>query len=395
MNVEQLRARLLGWYRQNRRDLPWRRTRDPYAVWISEVMLQQTRVDTVIPYYERFLKRFPTVAALANADPGEVNAAWSGLGYYRRAKLMMSAAAMIVRDHGAALPPDHAALHALPGFGRYTAGAVASIAFDLPAPAVDGNVIRVLSRIYGIDDADPHKVWAAADALVPGEAPGELNQALIELGALLCAPRSPRCLLCPAASMCSARARGLQEEIPPPKKRAAKKIVELTALLILDARGRVVLEKQPPDGLFGDLWCLPMLEGALEPDGAIDEAGRKYKWTLDQVTEVAQVEHILTHRELHMRVMSAGAFSGTVRAPSMMRAALDALGELGIPSMTVRALKASLPEALLATANLPGRRTRGTRSSAERSRRTDPSTRPSNTPRSRPRSGGARGRRDP
>lgn len=357
-------------------------------------MLQQTRVDTVIPYYERFLKRFPTVASLASADPGEVNAAWSGLGYYRRAKLMMSAAAAIVRDHGAALPSDHEALHALPGFGRYTAGAVASIAFDLPAPAVDGNVIRVLSRIYGIDDANPNQVWAAADALVPGEAPGELNQALIELGALLCAPRSPRCLLCPAASMCSARARGRQEEIPPPKKRAAKKIVETTALLILDPRGRVVLEKQPPDGLFADLWCLPMLEGTLEPDGAIDEASRKYSWTLDQVSEVAQVEHILTHREIRMRVMNAGAFSGTVRAPSMIRASLDALDELGIPSMTVRALKASLPEPLLAQANLPGRRTRGRRPSAEQNPRTDPSTRPSNTRRTRPRSERARGPRD-
>jgi A/G-specific adenine glycosylase len=372
-----LRARLLGWYRKNRRDLPWRRTRDPYAVWISEVMLQQTRVDTVIPYYDRFLAKFPTVDALAGADPAEVRASWSGLGYYRRAELMLRAASSIVRDHASSLPADKELLLGLPGFGRYTAGAVASIAFGLEAGAVDGNVTRVLSRLFAIKDANPAEVWEHAEALAKGEAPGELNQGLIELGALLCSPRSPKCLLCPVAALCAAKKAGLQEQIPPPKKRAEKKKLEVTALLLFDRRGRLILERQPAGGLFAELWCLPMLEGALEPDAATDEADRKYSWSLDQVEHAARVKHVLTHREIAMTVVRARTFGG--KLPDTMTAIeLDALETLGIPSMTVRALKAAMSELELSRAVLPGRRTKHKPAFAEQNRRTHSSARPSN-----------------
>jgi A/G-specific adenine glycosylase len=209
---KRLRAALLAWFDRNRRELPWRRTRDPYAIWLSEVMLQQTQVATVIPYWERFLARFPTVTALAEAPLDEVLSLWSGLGYYSRARNLHRAANEVVARHGGALPASHAALLALPGFGRYTAGAVASIAFGLPEPLVDGNVARVFSRACAIEGAPgdrerEKKLWAEAARWVQGERPGELNQALMELGATVCTARSPRCGLCPL-TVCAWRAAG-------------------------------------------------------------------------------------------------------------------------------------------------------------------------------------------
>ena len=197
-----LRRKLLAWYRAHRRDLPWRRTRDPYAIWISEAMLQQTRVETVIPYYERFLARFPDVEALATADADDVIALWAGLGYYSRARNLHRAAQVVMERHAGRLPDDVDLLRELPGVGRYTAGALASIAFDKPAPIVDGNVARVLARLLGID-ADvrsrevQERLWSEAEQLARGEDPGALNQALMELGAVLCTPRAPRCPACP------------------------------------------------------------------------------------------------------------------------------------------------------------------------------------------------------
>lgn len=357
MATQELRAALLRWYRGARRDLPWRRRRDPYATWISEVMLQQTRVDTVIPYFDRFLERWPNAQALAEADPDEVRAAWSGLGYYRRAQLMLRAAHTLVEEHGGQVPKDLAALSELPGFGRYTAGAVASIAFDLPTPAVDGNVCRVLARLHAIEGdvsrGAPHEVvWREAAKLAPGEAPGELTQALIELGALVCTPKAPRCLLCPVQTFCRARAEGRTEEIPPPKKRPKRKESTLTALVIVDGAA-VWLERQPKEGLFAELWCPPFLEGALEADQASDEAERKYRVELRGAEVVGRVKHVLTHRDLYLQVVRA---QGRPPRPShLQRVPVDELDRHGVPTITVRALKAGLTPALLAKAKLPGR----------------------------------------
>ncbi|MBC7172514.1 MAG: A/G-specific adenine glycosylase, partial [Polyangiaceae bacterium] len=210
---DSIRSALLEWFDRAQRDLPWRRTLDPYAIWVSEVMLQQTRVETVIPYYERFLTRFPTPAALAEAEEDAVLAAWSGLGYYRRARMLHAGAREVVATYGGAVPEAREARLALPGVGRYTAGAIGSIAFGKPEPIVDGNVARVLSRVRFIETppgrADTERrLWDEAERLVYGERPGALNQALMELGATVCTPSSPRCTECPIARACAARSKG-------------------------------------------------------------------------------------------------------------------------------------------------------------------------------------------
>ena len=358
--MAKLRERLLAWYRQSRRDLPWRRTRDPYAVWISEVMLQQTRVDTVLPYYDRFLERWPTVRALAAADAESVRAAWSGLGYYRRAKLMLEAAQQITSDHGGELPDDPVALRNLPGFGRYTAGAVASIAFERDVPAVDGNVLRFLARLRGIEGdvsrgQANHAIWEAADALVAGGAPGDLNQALIELGATVCTVRNPACERCPAQVECVAHSQGRQHEIPPPRKRATRKRVELTALIAMSGGRHIILEQRPEDGLLAGLWSPPLLDGHLAADSAADEASRRWGWALDHVADAGEVTHVLTHRDLVMKLVTARTDE---TPPAMLLVDVAQLPQLGIPSVTTRALRAALPDAALAVARLPGRRTR-------------------------------------
>ena len=257
-----LRSSILRWYRKNRRDLPWRRTRDPYSIWVSEIMLQQTRVETVIPYYERFLARFPDVESLAQAPEAEVLAAWSGLGYYSRARSLRQAAGLVAREHAGRLPDDPAALRTLPGIGPYTSAAIASIAYGRPAAAVDGNVIRVLARIAGLKgrrDAPALRrgVERVAESLARGRGrgaspmagsdagaasgAGDWTQALMELGALVCFPREPRCDLCPAARDCVARASGDPLAYPAAAKTGAAPAPERHVLLIARRAGRVLL----------------------------------------------------------------------------------------------------------------------------------------------------------
>jgi len=196
--------RLLQWFDQHKRDLPWRRDRDPYRVWLSEVMLQQTRVAAVIDHYERFLRRFPTIEKLASARETSVLAAWSGLGYYRRARMLHVAARKIVKEHGGKFPSNPEELQALPGIGRYTAAAIASIAFNQPVAVVDGNVQRVLHRVNG-ESLGGEKLWSAAGALLSQQRPGDFNQAVMELGATVCLPRQPQCMLCPVSDLCTTR----------------------------------------------------------------------------------------------------------------------------------------------------------------------------------------------
>jgi A/G-specific adenine glycosylase len=246
------RALLLRWYRRHRRDLPWRRTSDPYAIWVSEIMLQQTRVETVVPFYLRFLERFPTIEALARAKEPHVLAAWSGLGYYRRAKNLRAAAAAIVRDHGGRLPASVDALRALPGIGPYTAAAIVSIAFGRPAAAVDGNVVRVLARWDGLegrsDDARlRRRVERRAEALAPGPAPGEWTQALMELGATTCLPREPLCDRCPVSRTCVALKSGEPDRYPDPARSGTVRR-ERRVLLLLRRKSRYLLLPDPLDG---------------------------------------------------------------------------------------------------------------------------------------------------
>jgi A/G-specific adenine glycosylase len=244
----ELHRLLLAWYRAHRRDLPWRATRDPYAIWVSEAMLQQTRVETVVGYYSRFLARFPDLERLCAASEEDVLAHWSGLGYYRRARNLQAAARILVERHGGRFPRESAALRALPGVGAYTAGAVLSIAFDLPEPLVDGNVARVLARWLALD-GDPatpavrRGLWETAAALLPQRGAGDWNQALMELGATLCTPRKPRCGECPVAVHCQARRLGLEAELPRVGARPASVQVEVLLLLVPRA-GRWLLARR-------------------------------------------------------------------------------------------------------------------------------------------------------
>ncbi len=309
LDIPRFRAKLLSWYhRQRRRDLPWRRTRDPYAIWVSELMLQQTQVATVIPYYERFLKRFPTVRRLARAPVTSVLDSWSGLGYYSRARNLHAAARIVARDHAGRLPEDPERLQELPGIGRYTAGAIASIAYDRPAPVLDGNVQRVLCRYLGIrlDPRGPRvqrRLWEAAARLVPADRPGDFNQALMELGATVCTPRAPDCPTCPLAPGCAARRNGWQERIPPPRRQAPrKKILYLCGILEKD--GAVLVARRPLTGLLGGLWEFPGGEAAgREPPER--ELARLLRDRLGIRATPAgppeKITQILSHRELEIR----------------------------------------------------------------------------------------------
>ncbi|MFO1536022.1 MAG: A/G-specific adenine glycosylase, partial [Thermoplasmatota archaeon] len=249
------RRALLAWYRAGRRDLPWRRTSDPYAIWVSEAMLQQTRVEVATPYYGRWLRRWPTVQALAEAGEEEVLAAWSGLGYYSRARNLHRGAQAVVRKHGGRLPASVDGLRSLPGVGPYTAAAVGSIAFGLPAACVDGNVVRVVARVAGIRQAITGKVRSRVEALaqewLDPAAPGDWNQAMMELGATLCTPRKPRCAACPVAASC--KSKGRDPESIPRKAAAAKVTTERVQLAVVRRRGHVLLVRAPSGGLLGGL----------------------------------------------------------------------------------------------------------------------------------------------
>jgi A/G-specific adenine glycosylase len=271
----QLHRDLLAWYAVARRDLPWRRTRDPYAIWLSEVMLQQTRVDTVIPYYERFLARWPTVHALAEAPLDDVLTMWSGLGYYRRARMMHAAAQQVAAERAGVFPATADELGQIVGIGPYTAGAVASIAFGAAAPLVDGNVVRVFARLFGVEEdvrggAGLARIWEIATALVYEPDAGAWNQALMELGATVCVPREPRCLVCPVRGACAALHAGTQAELPRLAPKAKPKEELRWALVARSADGdRVLLARRRRDERFGGMWeppCLPRSE---------DEAGHQ------------------------------------------------------------------------------------------------------------------------
>jgi A/G-specific adenine glycosylase len=244
------RKQLLGWFRQNRRDLPWRRTKDPYRIWLSEIMLQQTRVAAVIPYYERFLERFPDIQALATAPQEEVLRLWSGLGYYSRARNLQRAAQEIVAKHGGVFPRAQKDALELPGIGQYTAAAILSIAYDAKYAVLDGNVARVLARVFAVrGDLRDAKRWQSlqksADALLDPKSPGDWNQAMMELGATLCTPQSPQCLLCPVTKFCQARKLGIAESLPAPRKKRTTENITLAAAVLLDPRGRTLLLPPP------------------------------------------------------------------------------------------------------------------------------------------------------
>jgi A/G-specific adenine glycosylase len=311
-------------------------------------MLQQTRVETVIPYWERFLARFPTLRDLAAAEADEVLGAWAGLGYYSRARNLQRAAQQVVERFGGALPEAPEDLASLPGIGRYTAGAVASIAFDRPAPLVDGNVARVLARLRGIreDVAGSRgraRLWEEAETLVAGPAPGDLNQALMELGATLCLPRAPRCPACPVARFCDARAAGDAEALPVKARKPAPRKMRGVAALLLRG-GKALAVRRPPRGLLGGLWDLPggeLAEGESARQGLARALEEGVGLRAARVRRVGAVDHLFTHRALHLQVFRASAAGGRVRRQGFDAhrwLAPEALAKLPLGSVTAKAL---------------------------------------------------------
>jgi A/G-specific adenine glycosylase len=336
-------GRLSGWYARARRDLPWRRTRDPYRIWLSETMLQQTRVDAVVPYYERFVARFPTLEALADADLGDVLGLWSGLGYYARARNLHRAAAAVVRDHGGRVPRDAEALGALPGVGRYTVGALRSIAFDEPAAVVDGNVRRVLARLCALPAPTDTELWRLAESLVTDEKPGDWNQALMELGATVCTPRKPTCLLCPVARDCAAHAQGDPERFPVAVRKPAAKRVALVAAVV-ERRGRALLWRRPPDGPYGGLWELPTVEGDAAQLAATIAARTGVRAAAGSA--LGRLRHQLTHRDLRLEVLAfedrGGRLAKAARADARFCSDAD-LARLPLSTLAKKALALRRP----------------------------------------------------
>jgi A/G-specific adenine glycosylase len=311
-----IRTALLDWYRRGHRDLPWRKARDAYAIWVSEIMLQQTRVETVIPYYERFMGAFPTVHALAEAPLDRVLERWSGLGYYRRARLL-HAGARAVATNG--MPADAEGLRAIPGIGDYTAGAIASIAWGEEAAIVDGNVARVLARLHGVEGdvsrgPENKNIWSLAAELVRGDDPGAFNQALMELGATVCTPRSPKCDACPIARGCVARETGRTESIPAVRKKSAVKQWKRVAL-VAERDGAILLARRKDHLVFGGLWEPPGVDGS----GPRTAALLAKRFGRGAPSRVGNVRHLLSHRDLRVDVWTVECSRADVKSARTAR----------------------------------------------------------------------------
>lgn len=295
---------VIQWYRENHRDLPWRNTRDPYRIWVSEIMLQQTRVEAVKRYYERFLSELPTVKELAEVPEDRLMKLWEGLGYYNRVRNMQKAARQVMEEYQGEFPHTYDTIRSLAGIGNYTAGAVSSFAFGIPKPAVDGNVLRVLSRILASEE-DIMKAgvrsWMerAVEEVIPEQNASDFNQGLIELGALVCVPNGdPRCRECPAAGLCLAREKGIQTRLPVKAKAKARRIEKRTVLIFRDARG-VAIRKRPSRGLLAGLYELPNVEGHLTGRQAADY-GKSIGLMPVRVRKLEDAKHIFSHVEWHM-----------------------------------------------------------------------------------------------
>lgn len=331
-------ARLLHWFDDHgRHDLPWQHPRSPYRVWLSEIMLQQTQVATVIPYFQRFLQHFPTLPDLAAASNDAVMAQWAGLGYYARARNLHAAAKRCVELHDGDLPRDFDALHALPGIGRSTAGAILSQAWNDPFAILDGNVKRVLSRYHGIDGfpglpAIEKQLWSIAEAhvaQVPAGRMADYTQAQMDLGATVCSRAKPACVICPLQDACAARREGRTAELPTPKPSRTLPEREAVALLLRDAQQRVLLQKRPDTGIWAQLWTLPQAEAGSELQDWFDA---HVEGSLEDAEELPVLQHTFSHYKLHLQVLSRQVHGLRVEEPTLRWVANDELPALGLPA---------------------------------------------------------------
>lgn len=330
---------LLAWYDRHARVLPWRGIHDPYRTWVSETMLQQTRVETVLSYYDRFLARFPTVEALAQAPEEDVLKLWEGLGYYRRARNLQKGAQQVMDEFGGEIPADAAQLLKIHGIGEYTAGAIASIAFDRPVPAVDGNVIRVASRLMGIREnvgvpSVKRRIAAEAAALVPQERPGDFNQAMMDLGATVCTPGTPACEKCPLSARCDAYAEGDAEDIPQLPRRNPPKEIEYDLCLIY-ARNRVLM-RQRTEVMLGGLWVYPMADGWHTLKQLPAAVKRRTGVRVSDAAYLGEAKHVFTHQVWKMKIYAMQAEA--TEAPAGWRfVTLEEMNALAIPTAVKKA----------------------------------------------------------
>jgi A/G-specific adenine glycosylase len=324
---------LLAWYDGQKRDLPWRINRDPYRVWVSEIMLQQTRVETVKPYYENFMRKFPTVEALADAPEEEVLKAWEGLGYYSRARNLQAAAREVKATYGGIVPDTPEEIAKLKGIGPYTAGAILSIAYEKPEPAVDGNVMRVFSRLLLMDDdiakpATRIKMEHLIRQVIPEGRAGDFNQALMELGALVCVPRTPQCLTCPVFDYCLARREGVQEELPVKGKAKPPRPVSYL-VAVIRREGELLISKRPEQGLLAGMWEFPMVETdqvEWAEDILPDALQSRYGLEVNVEKPLTQIQHTFSHLQWLLHVYLCEYQSGGDQLPATARFVPD--GEL-------------------------------------------------------------------
>lgn len=324
--VSDFQQNLIEWFQAEQRILPWRESKDPYRIWVSEIMLQQTKVDTVIPFYLNFLEKFPTPKALAEAEEDEVLKAWEGLGYYSRARNLQTAVKEVQEVYGGKVPNDPEKIKKLKGVGPYTTGAISSIAFGIPEPAVDGNVMRVMSRVLWIteDIARPatRKTFEAAiREVISHEDPSSFNQGLMELGALICTPTKPKCLLCPVREQCVAFENGVQEELPVKSKKSSTKSKKYTTLVIQREDEKYLVEKRPATGLLAGLYQFPMIEQLKATDARATyiqaEVEREYGLAIQVESDIfTEVHHIFSHLKWDLEVRKAK--TTTLKTPENM-----------------------------------------------------------------------------
>ncbi|MGJ7918936.1 A/G-specific adenine glycosylase [Neobacillus sp. LXY-4] len=341
-------ADLINWFEVEQRQLPWRENQDPYRIWVSEIMLQQTRVDTVIPYYNRFIKQFPTIKTLAEADEEKVLKAWEGLGYYSRVRNLHAAVKEVHEHYGGQVPNSPKEIASLKGVGPYTAGAILSIAFGLPEPAVDGNVMRVLSRILLIteDIAKPsvRKIFEqAVRTIISYENPSYFNQALMELGALICTPTSPSCLLCPVRDHCHAFSEGVQDQLPVKTKKKRERLVSIVSAVLSNHEGKLLIHKRPKEGLLANLWEFPNVETHLtfknEKQHLMKSLQEKFMVEAVIGDYLGQIDHVFSHLEWNIHVYKGNMTTEVEESPELRLVSLDELSEYAFPVSHQKMLK--------------------------------------------------------
>ncbi|MEC4806143.1 MAG: A/G-specific adenine glycosylase [Jaaginema sp. PMC 1079.18] len=354
--TQKLRQLLLSWYTQQGRSLPWRNTRDPYHIWVSEIMLQQTQVKTVIPYYQRWLAQFPTVTHLAKANQQQVLKAWEGLGYYARGRNLHKAAQTVVSDFNGQIPDNLAAILTLPGIGRTTAGGILSAAFNQPISILDGNVKRVLARLIALP-TPPNKtltqLWQLSDTLIDPEHPRDFNQAIMDLGATLCTPKNPSCLLCPWRNFCQAYQQNLQTQIPMKEASNPLPHKKIGVAVIRDENGKILIDRRLEEGLLGGMWEFP--GGKIEPGETVQDCIKreiKEEIGIDIAVEdhLITINHAYTHFKITLNVYFCRHLAGepqTIECQEIRWVTLDEIDQYPFPKANTRIIEALREQAAI------------------------------------------------